>query len=859
MAIIVSDSRNPAYDGQLTTTNGWWRVEASNLGGRHTNTLSLSITRTINITFANSGNFRGFSVGLVAGGPLGGFKDTITAVLKESGVTRQTVVLTRAEIIGNTPTTTQFNSAFAPTFEFDYPVTTSAGVWTVEVSNSGAQTSNWSLVTSNGTVPFFVAWCDNQLTASSGNDCLVIKSPVNVNSSFITKCNGLPTGVTAYGPSLVLLTSDDRTVPNICNFRWQSPASSYTLQIDGIVLCSADSGWSIGTEANPIPFAQQAIVLFRTTPSFGTARQILDLRYSNVNSGASSFMFYGEVPANRRLTVASDATTGQPNVVLTSEPTGWTAGDRVWFIKNTSSNLQYVLHTISSVSGNTVTLTTNIATQITAGSPAINFERYGIVIRSESSSLITTEFQIPNNLVLKGVLADLFAIGAMRIQSGQGQIGITASTSKYLIEDSCHIRTSAGHFIGSAEVPGNGMRVNRCYYFGQPLAQQIFTYGGGVLGGPFQNSGIVEVLNCVCQGPSTGISGFGGVGSVFEGNFMATGSGNATASQGLLGLSGFINGTFKNNTFWRMNTVIVISSAFNAKEWSGNKFDHCAYCYDLFAYSSNCVAKNELYGQEGSVSNVVRFTAGSFTDFQIENSTGNVIVETNRQTNIVENNVGSLRIVDENGVQNADRVFNQYGNIVRTGDGLADTTKRGGQFAIRFQPITTTGVLKWSQDVPTGDIQGKTMTVGVWIKINSANYWSSTHEMPRITVAYDNGTEVYGEAGQINDWQFVFVPFTPTTASGQATITISAMTDQTGSDAYVYFDDFTAPLPQGEELNLGGFDLWSGGYPVVPSSFATSISASDVWSADPTNFGAGTVGEVQNKTLKNTKLIPPLL
>jgi hypothetical protein len=31
MAVIISDNRNPAYDGNLSTSNGWWRVEAHNL------------------------------------------------------------------------------------------------------------------------------------------------------------------------------------------------------------------------------------------------------------------------------------------------------------------------------------------------------------------------------------------------------------------------------------------------------------------------------------------------------------------------------------------------------------------------------------------------------------------------------------------------------------------------------------------------------------------------------------------------------------------------------------------------------------------------------------------------------------
>ncbi len=181
---------------------------------------------------------------------------------------------------------------------------------------------------------------------------------------------------------------------------------------------------------------------------------------------------------------------------------------------------------------------------------------------------------------------------------------------------------------------------------------------------------------------------------------------------------------------------------------------------------------------------------------------------------------------------------------------LADTTTHNGGFAMRMASNNTDNRLEWSQSIPTGNIQSKTMTAGVWVKINNAAYWAGTHQMPRITVDYDNGTEVYGEAAQTTDWQFIFVAFTPTTTYGQVTLTVSSMTDATTTNKYVYFDDFTAPLPQGSELNLGSLDLWANALPVTPVSYASSISANDVWAADPSTFGTGTVGETVVKTKK---------
>jgi hypothetical protein len=151
------------------------------------------------------------------------------------------------------------------------------------------------------------------------------------------------------------------------------------------------------------------------------------------------------------------------------------------------------------------------------------------------------------------------------------------------------------------------------------------------------------------------------------------------------------------------------------------------------------------------------------------------------------------------------------------------------------------------------------MMVGVWCKISNANYYSgTTYQMPRVYVKYDNSTTVYGEAAKLTDWQFIFVPFTPTTSFGQIEVWISTLTDQTTTNAYVYFDDISVLYPSGHTINLGGMDLTAGGFPVWPP-ISTLASAQDVWAVDPASFGASTVGDKINKTKNDTGLIPALL
>ncbi len=65
MATIISDSTNPSYDGNMSTANGFYRVEADNVSPMSNTVLALTTTRYINVTFANAGNCQGIVLFLV--------------------------------------------------------------------------------------------------------------------------------------------------------------------------------------------------------------------------------------------------------------------------------------------------------------------------------------------------------------------------------------------------------------------------------------------------------------------------------------------------------------------------------------------------------------------------------------------------------------------------------------------------------------------------------------------------------------------------------------------------------------------------------------------------------------------------
>jgi len=216
-----------------------------------------------------------------------------------------------------------------------------------------------------------------------------------------------------------------------------------------------------------------------------------------------------------------------------------------------------------------------------------------------------------------------------------------------------------------------------------------------------------------------------------------------------------------------------------------------------------------------------------------------------------------FRSHNHNQVANDHRSWLTTGNQNSTGDGLTDTTAHTSgtdKFALRYEPLSSTDNLEWEFDIPTGNIQNKTMTVAVWCKINSADYYAGTYQLPRLTIDYDNGTTAYAQATNKTDWQLLFITFTPTTTFGQITVTLSARTDATTTGAYVYIDDFTVLYPAGYKLDLGGLDNWADAMPVTPP-IATVLSANDVWTAlDTVDYGTNTIGN-RVKKLKNPSLL----
>jgi len=877
MAVICTKD----VDTNLSTANGFWRVEAYQLNTFNATYFALTSTRTINVTFANAGNLK--KVGLcftpnsnTSTTTRGGAEyKSVTVTLKESGVTRASVTLTGTQIWSDitgstTEKTTCVTDANWVTFEgFNYAVTTAAGVWTLEVTQSGAESQSSALRSSDGTAAniAYFAVCDNTVTASSGNDCVIADKVVTIDQTFTFK-GVLSSGDTTRSICGLMVNAKTDNPDNTPRFIMDSPASSYTITFNGFFVCSQHSGMRIGTEASPIPKAQK--VTFSTIPAtLGTATNSGWTTAHSISGGfpgKGTLELWGEYPAVQEARLAGDIAIGATSLT-TDVATGWTIGDVIKIGGQTSTSSFSTVgggwdeteYTITNISGTTIDFSPAIATyRRVATGKIINRSCRGIAWTNTAS---TSAIQIASVHAFTRVnFSGVDFLSQAWYYGGNSGPGGYFSGDKVAYR-SFHRFENCSFFVNSAHSQSNVVLAG---YF--PL-EGIYVNKLSIAKGNISSSSVLPLIQVKtryfvkCEFNNVTILNVGTFYThttstlksvLIDGLYVER---MQTGNSAPLVLAS-ANVTLSNSEFYNLNGgtygMVGLDGAANCRILNC-KFNSSSYGIKSRGLCTNIQVEDCEFGQITTNTYDVGVETGIYARIHFKNCLGNLLVD-NTVVPLTETEVGT-RISVETDNQTANVDYNRYatGNIYRTGTGLSDTTVRTvGGYAMRFEPKLTGTNLEWTQNIPTGDIIGKPMTVGVWMKINNSAYWAGTHQMPRITVEYDNQEATsYGEAAQIaGDWQFVFTTFTPTTSFGQATVTISAMSDATGSNAYVYFDDFTAPLPQGTELNLGSLDLWADALPVAPSSFASAISANDVWAADPDTFGAGTVGETVKKTKK---------
>lgn len=867
MATIVSDSTNPSYDGKLSTANGFYLSRSYNLG-TSSNFDFLSTARDIPVTFTGAGvgeTCNGVVIALMnpVSGPYVNYNRDVTVELQElvggtTWTTRATSTHTAAEI--NPGSTIVVLGYWLVPFKFvtPFPISTTAGIWRFHVSQ-GAGTNNWCLsYITAGNYPY-VTWGNATTTASSGNDTLVCVDKVIIDCSFQLK-PVLGTGTTAVGVCGWICRNTDLTESGNALLEWENPAtSSYTFTIDGHLIMGNHSGIRVGTEASPIAYAQQANLVFKSVPTVGTtAPSSIRSATGYYHDAGVSLFFYGEIPSRTFDTLNGNANAGQ-KIVTTTNATGWKSGDEVFIGRENIAGVgDTTINTMNGDAvGTTITLTNNIAGQNRlSGGRIINLSRYGITIKADGATKVSFIFHMVNRFTMSGVYAKGLSV-RMGNNNAYFRTDLPANKSQLLIQDSAFNGSGYSNYFledGYYMLNEYGILFNRCNFVSN-VPGYIFNKVASFFNGVLYITGPVQVKNCnilksyagmfTAIGNSTGIPSM--LCNIENNNFENVQNGMAFNG---------INGTCFNNSVYSTPSTgigILMLSAVNPLSFYGNTVNRCGT--GIYVASQAVIIGTKILGNTfGNISpNTLDIDVANdcYLDLEIGTPTGFSTIG-NNFANILS---GSKLRISNATVTNDDKVYTKTGNFQRTGTGLTDTTCRtAGGYALRFQSTSSVNRLEWIFTIPTGNIQNKTMMVGIWCKINSATYYAGTHQKPRLTVDYDNGTVVYVEATATTDWQFLPLPFTPTTTYGQITVTVSTMTDATGSDAYVYFDDFKTLFPAESPLDTQSLDLWANGLPVTPP-LATVLSANDVWSAvDTVDYGTDTIGN-RLKKLKNPSLI----
>lgn len=818
-------------DATLSSGTGWYRTEYENFAISGKNANSTAGTLTQEVTFANAGNQVGIYLLLRSTISTGSFSYTLTIKLQENtgswvDRTTDTFTLTEANYSGGC-----LNCYFPLT---TYPVTTASSTWRYSVTCTSSNIQWWY---STGPSYCMAAVLDASTAAPTTGDSIII-----ADNKTLT-----------FDQSISLATiymGKDAT------FQWENPpAASYTLTITGqyAFICYSNSRIVIGSSGSPIPYAQRAII----NHTYAGGDLIYALAWHQIYSPDAIRQFnnilemYGAECTNMRGRIAADATSGQANIVTTDDlSTAWQIGDTVTLFGKETTSADTTTYTISGISGTTITLSANLNYKLFAGGAILNYTHADRTLGIKLSGNTTTICKACSgevrykSIIMCGVMMYYYA-------------NYWYYTSIYHDDPATYVTLMRSIMSYSSDTQANH------------LAYLSF-YQGLSIGGTFENlhrfngASIVAGVFKITNGVGLTVKDITAKNSSSEGNGQV-----ALYSNNDVTLSGIVS-TPHITSYYGQNALRITANQVTAS--------------DIFCYGS----RETIYltVNDGTFTNVIADGAsGTYSynlylrsscvdvtfnscNFGVNKTAGvnDVYVYDSTLAKVIFNSckVGTNGVGGTSGmllgsylgfhefqtIVNNHITYFKYGTTQSTGDALADTTAHTsgtGKFAIRFLPNSSTSNLTWQFNVPTGDIKDKTMNVAVWCKINSATYYAGTHQLPRLTVNFDNGTEGYCQAAEMTDWQLLSVTFIPTTTYGQITVTLSGRTDATSTDAYVYWDDFNVAYPADVVLDLGGLDNWADAMPVTPP-FAIPISANTValavWQQlTGTSYGTSTMGE----------------
>lgn len=580
----------------------------------------------------------------------------------------------------------------------------------------------------------------------------------------------------------------------------------------GATIDTTTDGSGVHTiEWGRIPTAERAIVTF-TAPVVGTKTASFTFHTSTTSytyGTSASYFFYGQIPRYQYTELASNAATGQKNLVCTDN-VDWVNGDQVVAGKqNAKSQGDTAIYTIDSVAGDTITLTANLATAMRiAGGTVLRLGGHGVLLQNTSAQSVHL-VNLPANMVFSGVDLKNQSVSFSNSSWHYLLSALDPAYRSQVVSEDVTMwadNVTAYRFF-MPDIPPDGVVFRRCYAHRQSLATSaVSRYRYGFY------SGRLELLDCraLCNYNNV-LSTDGRIKLSIE---RCKWENSRAASFPVVWLTG-ADMVFVDNSFWGTGNseanggAVGVGACISPRNISGNTYDNCACAMSFGPYASvGCIDHDAEFGSETANTLDLGYIGGCYPDYTFVSPTGSLVYSDDTLADMTVG--GRVRIQDWDDTSTDDRVLYSTGKTQRTNAALPDATVHtAGGSAIRFEPTAEGVRFNFVFDVPTGNILGKTMAVAVWCKLNHANYWAgASYEMPRLTVRYDDATEVYAEAAQNTDWQLLSVYFAPTTATGKIIVTISGMTDAIGSDRYFYWDDFSCYDEKTEVLTKTGWKFF---------------------------------------------------
>lgn len=654
------------------------------------------------------------------------------------------------------------------------------------------QTGNWSVG---------ATWVGGVAPAEGDTARIASTHAVTIDQDIIV-------GADSATPALDVLSGGSLLLSN--------PAASYTLTLKGdmYVRSGATCTLNLSTQASR-----------KFTVKANYSASLADNKYQVFFAVGSTINITGATKTVAT-TLGSQASSGQANLVTAIDlSSNWLVNDVIWIADSasTGSCAQAELRTIQSISGTTVTFTSNLTYTHASGSKVVNMTR-NIFFTSYNNSYLT-KYQFLNTVHAN------CATSYMEMLCNNNTAYLKGGTWTGCVFNGTNGQNYPVFTPGTGDIIPIGFAFNQCVFHGGQTANCLFYQGN-------------ELTNCYILASSGNEGGLyiyetSNVNTTVDGCYFQCQPQIVYATTGYKS----VNTTIRNCTFERGTSAIRFSGCFRP-ETSNNTINRYTTGYKVEGGSSVPVTTSHI-SLDDTITNCT-------TDLSL-NSQIVALFDNLVYTTIAESGYDvTTRIAfqQEKGVANSHRVKTFYGTISSTGDGLTDTTVHStgtGKFAARFAPSSSITTLDWEFSTPTGDISTKTMTVSMWVKINSATYYAGTHQNPRLSINYDNGTISYAEATNSTAWQLLAVSFTPTTTYGQITVTVSGKTDATSTNAYFYVDDFAVAYPPSVALDLGGLDNWASGLPVTPPvslPISAGTVAQSVWQQlTTTSWGTNSMGE----------------